>query len=244
MEINFSSLFTKFHTLDCKFYGFKYCYEGDFMNGKKNGNGKLYWILKSGKDEEYKEKRILIYKGEWKNELKSGEGTEYFVNGEVKYKGHFSHGHYNGLGELHWMNGEHYKGNFVNGECHGFGKLFGFGYYFEILDQPLSPFGKIKEYEGDFVHNKKEGFGTAIYKDGSRYQGFWKNDKYHGEGIFYKTNGEYITGHWEDGNKIGKMRLFDEFGNFKEEEEFYYNEPTNNSFWKQLKSKFIFSTTD
>jgi len=212
---------------------FKYCYVGNFMNGKKNGKGKLYNIPK----------KKLIYDGEWENGLKSGEGTEYYCDGKLKYKGHFSLGCYNGAGELYWKNGNYYNGNFIQGELNGNGKLFGYysdSYLDKFVEKSIISFEDIKEYDGEFVRNKKEGFGTVIYKDGSRYQGFWKNDKYDGEGIFFKANGEYITGHWEDGKKIGKMTLFDQFGEYKTDGDFNQDTPTNDSFWKNLKSKFYF----
>ncbi len=31
--------------------------------------------------------------------------------------------------------------------------------------------------------------------------GFWNNDKYNGKGIFYKSNREFISDHWEDWKK-------------------------------------------
>ena len=32
-------------------------------------------------------------------------------------------------------------------------------------------------YKGDFVQNKKEGFGTMKFMNGQLYHGFWKNGK-------------------------------------------------------------------
>jgi hypothetical protein len=110
------------------------------------------------------------------------------------------------------------------------------------LGKSIVSFDNIKEYEGEFVDNKKEGFGTAIFNDGSRYMGFWKNNKYNGEGIFFKKTGEYIAGNWENGKKIGKMTLFEEIGDFKEEGIFFDDKPANDSFWKNLKNRFIFKT--
>ena len=38
------------------------------------------------------------------------------------------------------------------------------------------------------------------------------------------------------------MTLFDEIGDFKEEGIFFDDKPTNDSFWKNLKNRFIFKT--
>lgn len=234
-QISFKSLYIN---LNYEFYGFKYCYAGNFVDDQKKGKGKLYY--------NFNERRILIYDGEWEKGLKNGNGIEYNLYERIKYKGQFSFGYYDGEGELYWNEENYYKGNFVKGEFDGYGKLYITSYYlylkYHIYNISRETFENIKEYNGEFSHNKKEGYGTAIYNDGSRYQGFWKNDKYNGEGIFFKTNGEYITGHWVEGKKIGNMILFDKFGDFKTEGEFNEDIPTNDSFWKNFKSKFIFKT--
>lgn len=38
------------------------------------------------------------------------------------------------------------------------------------------------------------------------------------------------------------MILFDEYGDFKTDGDFNEDIPTNNSFWKNLKSKFVFKS--
>ena len=50
-------------------------YEGDFINGKFEGNGKV--IYENG----------LYYIGQFKNGLKHGKGTLYYSNGNIKYEG-------------------------------------------------------------------------------------------------------------------------------------------------------------
>ena len=39
-------------------------------------------------------------------------------------------------------------------------------------------------YEGIIINNKRELKGTMYYKNGSKYEGQWKNDKRHGKGIY------------------------------------------------------------
>lgn len=37
-------------------------------------------------------------------------------------------------------------------------------------------------YEGEWLNDKANGFGTYVYSDGVKYVGQWVNDKQHGEG--------------------------------------------------------------
>ena len=57
-------------------------YEGEFLNGKKNGKGKEYVYSKEG---------TFIYEGEFLNDEKNGEGKEFF-NGELIFEGQYSNG--------------------------------------------------------------------------------------------------------------------------------------------------------
>ena len=45
------------------------------------------------------------------------------------------------------------------------------------------------KYTGYFVKNKECGFGLEIYKDGSEYEGNWKNNKKKGTGTLILANG-------------------------------------------------------
>ena len=55
-------------------------YEGDWINDKKEGNGKYIW-----EDGNY-------YIGQFKNGLRNGKGTEYYSNGNIKYEGDWING--------------------------------------------------------------------------------------------------------------------------------------------------------
>ena len=54
-------------------------YEGEYLNGERNGQGK-----------EYDEKVRLIYEGEFKNGKKNGKGKEYNYKGELIYEGEYN----------------------------------------------------------------------------------------------------------------------------------------------------------
>ena len=59
----------------------KLIYEGEYLNGEKNGKGKEYFF-----------KGKLKYEGEFSNGKRNGNGIEYFDNGELKFKGEYRDG--------------------------------------------------------------------------------------------------------------------------------------------------------
>lgn len=63
-----------------------YIYEGDFLNGKRQGKGKLY-----SNDKKF------IYEGNWLDDQKEGFGNEIFPDG-TKFEGEFQKGKKNGKG--------------------------------------------------------------------------------------------------------------------------------------------------
>lgn len=56
--------------------------------------------------------------------------------------------------------------------------------------------GQIYEqsYEGDYINNKREGYGVYIYSDGSKYNGHWKNDIRDGKGVYIDSDGNIYDG--------------------------------------------------
>lgn len=47
-----------------------------------------------------------------------------------------------------------------------------------------------KVYEGDYLDDKKQGFGVFIWPDGRYYEGEWKNGKQHGVGTYFTGSGD------------------------------------------------------
>ena len=56
-------------------------FEGEYLNGKKEGKGKQYW--ENGK---------LRFEGEYSNGERNGKGKLYFYNGELEFEGEFLKG--------------------------------------------------------------------------------------------------------------------------------------------------------
>ncbi len=81
-------------------------YEGEFRDGKKDGQGK--YVLNDGD----------IYEGHWKNGLKQGICTYTGADGDVYY-GNWENNYRNGLGTLTFTNGVVCEGNFISDVAHG-----------------------------------------------------------------------------------------------------------------------------
>ena len=91
-------------------------FEGEYLNGKRNGKGKEYYcngLLKfegdylngkrNGKGKEYDNNDILIFEGEYLNGNKNGKGKEYFgFNGNLYFEGEYLNGQENGKGKEYY----------------------------------------------------------------------------------------------------------------------------------------------
>lgn len=51
---------------------------------------------------------------------------------------------------------------------------------------------------------KKNGYHTQVWESGTRYEGEWKEDFWHGQGTLTFTDGEKYTGQWQNGLKHGQ----------------------------------------
>ena len=56
------------------------------------------------------------------------------------------------------------------------------------------------------------GQGTYIYPNGEKYEGDWKNGKYHGHGTFTYPDGNMYVGEFKDGLKNGQGTLTSPYG--------------------------------
>lgn len=74
----------------------------------------------------------------------------------------------------------------------------------------------ITAYEGDYVADKREGFGVCYYKDGSpNYVGDWQNGNRSGSGVgFRRSDGTMHAGKWNDNRPDGFGARFDRDGHF------------------------------
>ena len=175
----------------------EYIYVGEFANGVKQGKGNL-----SSKDNKYN------YEGDWLNDKFEGFGT--LFNQEEKYNGKFKEGKYHGEGNLYKKNGEQYIGEFNNG-IFVKGKIKfnnGDSYEGNIINNLMEGKALYKYKNGDifkgtFLKGKKK-FGSLTFNEGkNKYEGYFENDKFSGEGIL-NINGEEKKGIFKDGILIEK----------------------------------------
>lgn len=54
----------------------------------------------------------------------------------------------------------------------------------------------LEQYTGDTLNGKKNGTGTLVWPDGSRYEGMWENNRANGKGILYHADGDVYEGMW------------------------------------------------
>ena len=175
----------------------EYIYVGEFANGVKQGKGNL-----SSKDNKYN------YEGDWLNDKFEGFGT--LFNQEEKYNGNFKEGKYHGEGNLYKKNGEQYIGEFNNG-IFVKGKIKfnnGDSYEGNIINNLMEGKALYKYKNGDifkgtFIKGEKK-FGSMTFNEGkNKYEGYFENDKFSGEGIL-NINGEEKKGIFKDGILVEK----------------------------------------
>ncbi|XP_043567307.1 radial spoke head 10 homolog B isoform X2 [Chiloscyllium plagiosum] len=177
-------------------------YEGETIRGLYEGVGTAHF--QGGH----------VYQGMFSEGLMHGRGTYTWKDG-TKYEGDFSTNTPTGHGTYTWPDGSTYVGEVVNGIRHGEG-------IFTSPDQLISYTGDWHQakrhgkgtvyfnqegsswYQGDWVNNVREGWGTRRYKSGNVYEGEWKGFQRHGEGTmsWISTNEEY-TGQWQNGLQHG-----------------------------------------
>lgn len=188
-------------------------YEGEFKNGKENGEGYLHKLHGKKKDEKYQF-------GLWKDGFYIGSNpnrvNQTIQNGD-KYVGLLKNGNPEGKGQYTWKNQnfvitqndgsktylEYYDGDWKDGKFH---------------DKGLCIYGDGTRYSGNFVNGKREGKGE-LFKvyivDKKRnttsytiFEGEWKNDKFHGEGLCIYGDSTRYSGNFVNGLREGKGRLY------------------------------------
>jgi len=116
-----------------------------------------------------------------------------------------------------------YQGEWERGRMHGKGV-----FYYES-EGGISDDGKGKKkssavsgtgaddvqsrYEGDFRENLRHGNGIYVLQDGSVYEGTWREGMMHGRGVFNWSDGSVYEGEWKDGRRhgAGVLRASDGF---------------------------------
>ena len=204
----------------------EYIFEGEYLNGERNGYGRDYKLFKNS---------LFIYEGEYLNGKRNGKGKEYVSNdiqsaiggsnklifeGEYfcgkRWKGKGYDGNRNivyevknGVGYIkeYYYHNVIFEGQYINGEKNGKGIEFKFNNDPTIFSN--------ERFEGNYVDGKKHGLGKVCKeKDIIVFQGLYlynhkiKGTEYYNDGKI-KYEGEYFfdqkwngKGYDKDGNVI------------------------------------------
>ena len=145
-----------------------------------------------------KNKRI---EGIFMNGFLFGQGLIIFSNGEI-LKGNFIKNYLNGAGEHIRKDKSRYIGEFRNGKYSGIGQ--------EIFPDE-------SKFEGFFTEGEKK-YGKYEWKNGSKYEGEFKNNIFHGKGKYNWSNKKEYDGNWKDGKMNGKGKFIYPDGSYYEGE--------------------------
>ena len=174
-------------------------YEGEWLNGKRDGVGVLCWKNISKYIGEFKEDKVFgfgilwhedgdDYTGYWNDYQAQGIGR-YKTGKDASYEGYWFEDKQSGFGCETWPKGSSYVGEYIEGNKEGYG----------ILN-----FENSGGYEGEFAVGCISGIGVFYFKDdGRRYEGEWKNNKMHGFGIITWPDGKFYEGEFIDDRKEG-----------------------------------------
>ncbi|XP_051789613.1 radial spoke head 10 homolog B isoform X4 [Erpetoichthys calabaricus] len=155
-------------------------YQGMLSGGLMHGRGSFTWSDGTK------------YEGDFVMNVPMGQGVYIWLDGSI-YDGEVKDGMRHGLGTYTGgIKPVSYVGHWVCGKRHGKGTMY---YNRE----------KTFWYQGDWVNNIKEGWGTRRYQSGSIYEGQWQNNVRHGEGTmkWLATHDQY-SGQWDNGIQHGQ----------------------------------------
>ncbi|MFK7937168.1 MAG: caspase family protein [Saprospiraceae bacterium] len=169
---------------------------------------------------------IDIQTGCLNGDCKNGEGVYAYADGS-KYEGLFTNGKIEGQGTFFFPNGDKYVGQFLAGYSHGEGTLYhadgtrttGKWHNGEYVNDMTNNYaevgcisgdcqsgegiyvydGKDAKYQGYFQNNKPHGQGFIEYTNGETYRGTWANGQFNGEGTLTLLDGSRVSGLWKDG---------------------------------------------
>ncbi|KAK2983709.1 hypothetical protein RJ640_002236 [Escallonia rubra] len=157
-------------------------YEGDWIDGRYDGNGIESWS------------RGSRYRGQYRQGLRHGHGVYSFYTGD-SYAGEWFNGQSHGVGVQTCSDGSCYVGEFKGGVKHGLGC-----YHFRNGDR----------YAGEYFGDKIHGFGVYHFANGHCYEGSWHEGRKQGYGMYTFRNGDARCGEWDSGNlKIALPPLTD-----------------------------------
>lgn len=173
-------------------------WQGEWIEGQLEGEGEISLIE-------------TVYRGSVVAGLEHGFGTKTWKSTNMHYKGLWESGQMHGQGELQTSNGDFFSGLFQGNLLLSGHIRFQDGrhYFGELKDLMMHGNGTLSfpssepyiEYIGSFQYNVQSGAGLMRYRDGSTYQGQWRNSQPQGIGELQSAHfvyrGEFVSGRYE-----------------------------------------------
>ena len=194
-------------------------FEGEYLNGKKNGKGKEYHL--NGKisfEDEYLNDKEWIGTAYDRNgnilytlnNNINGKGKEYFTSdNKVLFEGEYLNGKRNGKGKEYYYDGKlKFEGEYKN-DIKWNGK--GYDLSNNIAYELKNGKGIIKEYsgdgylmfEGEYSNGQRNGKGKEYDDNILLFEGEYKNDKRNGKGRKYYNDGKL----WYEGEYLYDFQI-------------------------------------
>ena len=215
----------KYNYIGFKGEELKVSFEGEYLNGKRNGKGTEYYyngkIKFNGKYLNGKKWNGKGYDLNGKNiyDIKNGKGRikEYFSDGRVKFEGDYN-----------------------NGEIKGNVKIYNIEYMvidFWQCEQVENREFYYLQYEGEYKNGKKNGKGKEYNKDNIlEFEGEFLNGEKNGKGKIYDDNGKVIfEGEYLNGEENGKGKEYN-----KEGQLIFEGEYKNGKIWNGQKNEYYY----
>ncbi len=179
-------------------------YEGYWVGKKRNGQGTNYYSTGA------------VCTGEWKGDDKHGYSYYKYKEGSKfkSYRGDFVSNKMTGSGTLLYTNGDKYIGKFDNAYFQGEGTMYYANGTTEsgLWEKSIYKGKSNNTQTGCISGNCTNGFGTWLYKNGSKYVGTFKNEQLDGEGTYTASSGDKYIGEFKLNTYHGQGTYFYETG--------------------------------
>ncbi|ORC93000.1 uncharacterized protein TM35_000023260 [Trypanosoma theileri] len=177
-------------------------YDGDWVNGKKEGTGVYQWndkayigMWKGGVREGFGVMQVrdgFRYEGDWLNDKKHGKGNALYPD-ETQYQGDWENDVRSGMGIFSYTNGIVIRGKWKN----------------DVLDSEVTAnYPDKSRYVGQWCYDLRHGEGVYTDAVGNVFKGTWNMDKRTGKGVLIFANGVECVADWEDDVRKGGTFTF------------------------------------
>ena len=205
-------------------------FEGEYLNGKRNGKGKEYLYYYGPLEFDYRPNysdgpsnsndrygyygffhiyTFNSFEGEYKNGKRNGKGKEFYSDEKIKFEGEY-------------LDGKRWKGKGYDPDGNlEYGMENGFGYVKEYFSD-----GKVK-FEGKYINGVKHGYFEEYNIEYRKFE-FWQCEQVENREFYYlEFEGEYLkgkrNGKGKENNIQNKLKFKGEYLNGKRLNGIEYN---------------------